>query len=147
MTLTEAEMEFDRFVATRRAQGRVTYGQGLEHTDVRWNWERMALEELADACQYLIAQTLRLQYALDEARGTHIMFVSGLCKALGISEQDAAGVLSRVQSLQHAAADVRERAAREIDCVRGAGCTDPSCDYAATARRIRRLPIGGEGGC
>jgi hypothetical protein len=66
--LTEAEKAFDDFITARREQGRSTYGQGLDHQDKRWSWERMALEELADACQYLIAETLRLRGLLAEAR-------------------------------------------------------------------------------
>lgn len=66
--LTEAERAFDSFIAARREQGRSTYGQGLDHRDARWNWERMALEELADACQYLVAETLRLRDELHAER-------------------------------------------------------------------------------
>jgi hypothetical protein len=65
LELTEAEKAFDAFVAGRRKQGRVTYGQGLEHTDARWDWSRMALEEMVDACQYLVAENLRLRDALE----------------------------------------------------------------------------------
>ncbi len=71
LELTEAEKAFDEFIRSRREQGRKTYGQGLEHTDARWNWERMALEELGDACQYLIAETKRLRDALEEARAAN----------------------------------------------------------------------------
>ena len=66
--LTEAEKAFDDFITARREQGRATYGQGLDHRDTRWSWERMALEELADACQYLVAETLRLRDLLAEVR-------------------------------------------------------------------------------
>lgn len=66
--LTEAERAFDSFIQTRREQGRATYGQGLDHRDARWSWERMALEELADACQYLVAETLRLRDDLAQER-------------------------------------------------------------------------------
>ena len=66
--LTEAERAFDQFIASRREQGRSTYGQGLDHRDARWSWERMALEELADACQYLVAEVERLRDTLDQER-------------------------------------------------------------------------------
>jgi chromosome segregation ATPase len=66
--LTEAERAFDSFIASRREQGRGTYGQGLDHRDKRWSWERMALEELADACQYLVAEVERLRDTLDQER-------------------------------------------------------------------------------
>jgi len=71
MELTEAEKAFDAFVASRRKQGRVTYGQGLDHRDARWDWSRMVLEEMVDACQYLVAENLRLRDALEAALELH----------------------------------------------------------------------------
>lgn len=67
LELTEAEKAFNEFVAGRRRQGRVTYGQGLDHRNPRWDWSRMALEEMVDACQYLVAENLRLRDALEAA--------------------------------------------------------------------------------
>ena len=71
MTLskTEAEIAFDEFVSSRRKAGREAYGQGLEHTDARWDWRQMALEEMVDGCQYLIAETLRLKDRIRELEG------------------------------------------------------------------------------
>jgi hypothetical protein len=66
MQLTEAELAFDEFVKSRRKQGRVTYGQGLDHRDARWDWRQMALEEMVDGCQYLIAEVKRLQDRIRE---------------------------------------------------------------------------------
>ena len=66
MHKTPAEIAFDEFVASRRKAGRETYGQGLEHTDSRWDWRQMALEEMVDGCQYLIAETLRLKDRIRE---------------------------------------------------------------------------------
>ena len=66
MHKTPAEIAFDEFVASRRKAGRETYGQGLEHTDDRWDWRQMALEEMVDGCQYLIAETLRLKDRIRE---------------------------------------------------------------------------------
>lgn len=60
---TEAERRFDELVAERRAAGRRTYGQGLEHRDA-YHWPTMALEEALDLGQYLAADNLRLREAL-----------------------------------------------------------------------------------
>lgn len=60
---TEAERRFDALVAERRAAGRRTYGQGLEHRD-GYHWPTMALEEALDLGQYLAADNLRLREAL-----------------------------------------------------------------------------------
>lgn len=60
---TEAECRFDDLVAERRATGRTTYGQGLQHRDP-YHWPTMALEEALDLGQYLAAQNLRLREAL-----------------------------------------------------------------------------------
>jgi len=61
---TDCEKAFDSFLRERRLKGRETYGQGLDHRDPRWNWERMALEEAMDLAQYLMAENLRLKEAL-----------------------------------------------------------------------------------
>lgn len=58
---TECKRYFDELIATRRAAGRKTYGQGLEHTDPKWHWPTMATEEAMDLAQYLTAENLRLK--------------------------------------------------------------------------------------
>lgn len=57
---TEAERRFDELVAARRAQGRKTYGKGLDHDD-SYDWKMMALEEALDMGQYLMAHIVRLE--------------------------------------------------------------------------------------
>lgn len=57
---TIAERRFDELVATRRAQGRKTYGKGLDHDD-QYDWKMMALEEALDMGQYLMAHIVRLE--------------------------------------------------------------------------------------
>lgn len=57
---TEAERRFDELVAARRAQGRKTYGRGLDHDD-NFCWKMMALEEALDMGQYLMAHIVRLE--------------------------------------------------------------------------------------
>ena len=83
--LTEAERAFDQFITARREQGRATYGQGLTHWDTRWAWERMALEELADACQYLVAETLRLRDELHAERAEREALVIDVRRLRGLS--------------------------------------------------------------
>jgi NTP pyrophosphatase (non-canonical NTP hydrolase) len=64
MELTETEKDFDQklrsFIDSRREEGRVTYGQGLTHTS-EYDWNLMALEEIADFAQYLMAENNRLR--------------------------------------------------------------------------------------
>ena len=57
---TIAERRFDELVAERRAQGRKTYGRGLDHDD-EFCWKMMALEEALDMGQYLMAHIVRLE--------------------------------------------------------------------------------------
>lgn len=57
--LTPAERLVDQVLAEQRAKGRATYGKGLDHTEPR-DWNRMAIEELVDAVQYLAAENARL---------------------------------------------------------------------------------------
>lgn len=68
LLLTDAETYFDRVVKERRWTGRKTYGGGLEHTDSRYDWNRMALEEALDLAQYLAARCRQLEDRLREAR-------------------------------------------------------------------------------
>lgn len=63
---TPTEIAYDALIAERRAQGRKTYGKGLEHTDTKYDWLRMALEEAMDMGQYLMAEVLRLQDCITE---------------------------------------------------------------------------------
>ena len=57
---TIAERRFDELVAERRAQGRKTYGKGLDHNG-EFCWKMMALEEALDMGQYLMAHIVRLE--------------------------------------------------------------------------------------
>ena len=63
MELTEAERRFDALVTARRKTGRATYGRGLTHSDP-YDWRMMALEEALDMGQYLMAEVVRLEQAL-----------------------------------------------------------------------------------
>jgi NTP pyrophosphatase (non-canonical NTP hydrolase) len=67
MELTETEKNFDTrlaaFIEARRKKGRETYGQGLEHGD-NFDWDIMALEEVTDFAQYLMAENTRLRETL-----------------------------------------------------------------------------------
>lgn len=63
MELTETEKRFDALVAERRAQGRKTYGTGLEHT-ADYSWTLMALEEALDLSQYLMARIVEMEDAI-----------------------------------------------------------------------------------
>lgn len=65
---TDAERRYDALLAERRAKGRATYGQGLDHRDARWDWPLMALEEAQDLSQYLTAELLRLEDRLRETQ-------------------------------------------------------------------------------
>lgn len=58
---TEVEKETIRVIQQRNEIGRQTYGQGLIHTDEKYDWIDMAIEEAADLLKYLIAQKLRLR--------------------------------------------------------------------------------------
>lgn len=58
---TEVEKETVRIIHERNAKGRETYGQGLEHTDPKWDWTDMAIEEAADLLKYLVAQKLHMR--------------------------------------------------------------------------------------
>lgn len=64
MELTETEKRFDALVAERRAQGRKTYGTGLDHR-AHYNWEMMALEEALDLSQYLMARIVELEQVIE----------------------------------------------------------------------------------
>lgn len=64
---TIAERRFDELVAERRAQGRKTYGRGLDHDD-NFCWKMMALEEALDMGQYLMAHIVRLEQEIAEGR-------------------------------------------------------------------------------
>lgn len=59
LVLTEAEQRIDEILRQRRTRGRKEYGKGLTHTDA-YDWNLMAMEEFADAAQYLAAENLRL---------------------------------------------------------------------------------------
>lgn len=63
IALTPAEQHVDHVLATlrkQRAKGRAKYGKGLDHRDA-YDWRSEALQELADAVQYLCAENLRLR--------------------------------------------------------------------------------------
>jgi DNA-binding XRE family transcriptional regulator len=106
--LTEAEKAFDDFIRSRREQGRKTYGQGLDHRDTRWNWERMALEELGDACQYLIAETKRLRDELEVVRALHDTQTAMLGHELGVDARDPRVLLARVRALVNPTAQAEQ---------------------------------------
>lgn len=61
--MTPDEKLVDEVLAAQRAKGRAKYGKGLDHTEPR-DWNRMALEELADAVQYVVAENARLRESL-----------------------------------------------------------------------------------
>jgi len=63
MNETEVELETIKIIQEANQRGRVTYGQGLEHTDEKWDWIDMAIEEAADLLKYLVAQKLRMRDA------------------------------------------------------------------------------------
>lgn len=68
LLLTDAESYFDQVVKERRWTGRKTYGGGLEHTDPRYAWTRMAMEEALDLGQYLAARCRQLEDELAAER-------------------------------------------------------------------------------
>lgn len=72
---TLAERRFDELVAARRAQGRKTYGRGLDHND-EFCWKMMALEEALDMGQYLMAHIVRLEAEIAERHTPEIRVTS-----------------------------------------------------------------------
>lgn len=110
MDLTPAERLVDEVLAAQRAKGRAKYGQGLDHADGH-DWPMEALQELADATQYLAAEVVRLRGADKDEAAAGVPYVPygrlEACREL--KERDAA--LARVRSwpirAETMAADVR----------------------------------------
>lgn len=109
LTLPERRAdEVLEIIREQRRKGRATYGKGLDHRDA-YDWQRMAIEELVDAVQYLAAENLRLRdrcAVLDEARGSepldfgvreerlrqvHVAFVGAgsMAEVTGATQQEA----------------------------------------------------------
>lgn len=61
--LTPAEKLVDETLAAQRKKGREKYGRGLDAHDGH-DWLMEALQELADATQYLAAENVRLKALL-----------------------------------------------------------------------------------
>ena len=89
LVLTEAEQRIDAILRERRTRGRKEYGKGLTHTD-SYDWNLMAMEEFADAAQYLAAQNLRL---LDQ---------------IATMRKDRAALASHAERLRRSARALRE---------------------------------------
>ncbi len=61
--LTLSELLVDSVISVQRAKGREKYGKGLDHADGH-DWTQEALQELADAVQYLAAENLAVKERL-----------------------------------------------------------------------------------
>lgn len=83
LTLPERRAdEVLEIIREQRRKGRATYGKGLDHRDA-YDWQRMAIEELVDAVQYLAAENLRLRdrcAVLDAARAVEPLQTS-ICES------------------------------------------------------------------
>lgn len=65
--LTPAEKLVDEVLSAQRAKGRAKYGAGLDAHDGH-DWPMEALQELADATQYLAAEVVRLRAEIARLR-------------------------------------------------------------------------------
>lgn len=73
---TQVEQEVRLLLEDRNKIGRETYGKGLDHSDLKWNWNDMALEEIMDFIKYFMAQKLRAQHGI-ELTDENIEYVAG----------------------------------------------------------------------
>lgn len=73
---TEVEKETIKLIQQRNKVGRETYGTGLNHSDLQYRWPDEALQEIADALKYVMAQKLRVQHGI-EITDKNIKYVAG----------------------------------------------------------------------
>lgn len=109
LVLTEAEQRIDAILRERRTRGRKEYGKGLTHTD-SYDWNLMAMEEFADAAQYLAAQNLRLLEQIEAMKKDRAAIAS-----------HAERLRRSARALREALPDLSEKARATLDAIEAEG--------------------------